>query len=73
MAELTPEQAYLAMFSFLSGHYQRSKADDVGALLGSMSLLPDGRPADPALVEDWRVAVEAALSGKVDASMQLTK
>lgn len=73
MAELTLEQAYLAMFSFLAGHYERSKSDDVGALLGSMSLLPDGRPADPAIVEDWRLAVEAALSGKVHASMRLTK
>jgi hypothetical protein len=73
MGELTREQAYLAMYSFLEGHYERSRADDVGALLGSMSLLPDGRPADPAFVEDWRLAVEAALSGKVDAAMRLTK
>jgi hypothetical protein len=73
VADLTPEQAYLAMFSFLEGLYERSKADDVGALLGSMSLLPDGRPSDPAFVEDWRLAVEAALTGKVDAAMRLTK
>jgi hypothetical protein len=73
VAELTPDQAYLAMFSFLEGHYERSKADDVAALLSSMSLLPDGRPADPAFSEDWRLAVEAALSGKVDAALRLTK
>ena len=73
MTDLTPEQAYLAMFSFLEGHYERSKADDVGALLGLMSLLPDGRPLDPAFSEDWRLAVEAALAGRVDATIRLTK
>ena len=73
MAELTPAQAYLAMFYFLEGHYERSMADDVGALLGSMSLLPDGSPADPGFAEDWRLAVEAALAGKRDAAMRLTK
>jgi hypothetical protein len=73
VAELTPEQVYLAMFSFLEGHYERSKAGDVAALLGSMLLLPDGRPADSAFAEDWRLAVEAALTGKVNAAMRLTK
>jgi hypothetical protein len=73
MNELTPKQAYLAMYSFLESHYQRSKADDVGALLGSMSLLPDGMPADPAIASDWRLAVQSALSGSVDTSLVLTK
>jgi hypothetical protein len=61
------------MYSFLDAHYQRSKADDVGALLGSMSLLPDGRPADPAIEGDWQAAVHAATSGSVNAAMRLTK
>ena len=73
MAQLTSQQAFLAMFSFLEAHYQRSKADDVGALLGSMSLLQDGQPADPAVASDWQVAVQAAISGSVKVSMKLTK
>ena len=73
MNELTLNQAYLAMYSFLDAHYQRTKADDVGALLGSMSYLPDGGPADPAIAEDWRAAVQAALTGAVDPTLRLVK
>jgi hypothetical protein len=73
MNQLTSQQAFLAMYSFLDAHYQRSKADDVGALLGSMSLLRDGRPADPAIESDWNAAVQAAVTGSVSAAMGLTK
>ena len=73
MDELTPRQAYLAMYHFLEGCYRRTKADDVGTLLGSTSLLPDGMPADPAIEADWLAAVQAARSGAVSASMELTK
>ena len=73
MNELTSKQAYLAMYSFLDAHYQRTKADDVGALLGSMSFLPDGVPANPAIAEDWLAAVQAAVAGAVDANLRLEK
>jgi hypothetical protein len=73
MNQLSMQQAFLAMYSFLDAHYQRSKADDVGALLGSLSLLKDGRPADPAVESDWASAVQAAVSGRVEATMRLTK
>jgi hypothetical protein len=73
MAQLTSQQAFLAMFSFLETHCQRTGADGVGALLGSMSLLQDGRPADPAVEGDWQLAVQAALAGSVKSSMRLTK
>lgn len=73
MNQLSPQQAFLAMYSFLDAHYQRSKAGEVGALLGSMSLLKDGRPADPAVASDWAAAVQAAVSGRVEAAMRLTK
>jgi hypothetical protein len=73
MTQLTSQQAFLAMYSFLEAHYQRSRAEDVGALLSSMSLLRDGRSADPAIEGDWHAAVVAALSGSVDATMRLTK
>ena len=73
MSELSPKQAYLAMFSFLEAHYERTKSDEIGALLGSMSFLPDGGPADPAIESEWRAAVESAKSGSVDANMRLTR
>jgi microcompartment protein CcmK/EutM len=71
MRVLSEEQAYLAMFAFLEAHYELTKADDVGALLGGLSLLPDGQPADPACRNDWKRAVDAALNGRVDARFQL--
>ena len=73
MTELTSQQAFLAMYSFLEAHYHRSKADDIGALLGSLSLSPSGRSADPTVEGDWENAVRAAVSGSVDAAMRLTK
>ena len=45
---LTQRQAYLCMFEFLRRHYERGPTDEVGGLLGNLSLLPDGQPADPA-------------------------
>jgi hypothetical protein len=68
MPQLTEDQAYLAMFHFLSAKYRLGGLDDLGWLLGSMSLLSDGSTADPAFAEDWRVAVAAALTGDVDAA-----
>lgn len=73
MTDLTARQAYLAMYSFLDDYYQRTKSDDVGSLLGSMSLLVDGTPADPAIEGEWSTAVQSALSGGVDAALRLTK
>lgn len=59
---MTPEQAYQAMFLFLERYYEATGADDIGVLLGSMSLLEDGQPADPAMWADWCKAVEAQLA-----------
>jgi hypothetical protein len=69
MDTLTEQQAYLAMFRFLESIYEATRSDDIGGLLGSMSLLADGRPADSALRVDWATAVRAALDGQVDARM----
>lgn len=68
---VTEQQAYLAMFAFLEARYQRGPSDALGTLLGSLSLLPDGSPADAALAEDWRNACVAACGGRVDAAMHL--
>ena len=59
---LTVDQAYAAMYEFLASQYEASGSDDIGVLLGSMSLLADGKPADPALRLDWLKAVDRAIS-----------
>ena len=61
---LTSRQAYLAMFEFLRRHYERGPTDEVGGLLGSLALLPDGQPADPASASDWSEAVAAVLAAE---------
>ena len=68
---LSSNQAYLAMYIFLTRHWKRGGSGDIAALLGAMSLLPDGRPADPAFAADWDEAVELTLSGSIDARLQL--
>ena len=68
---MTEHEAYLAMFAFLESHYGRGPSDEIGALLGAMSLLPDGTPADPAMAADWGEACKAAREGRVNAAMRL--
>jgi len=63
MTMLTHKQAYAAMFHFLEGFWARTKSDDVGMLLSSMSLLQDGATADAAVEQDWQQAVDYALKG----------
>jgi hypothetical protein len=69
--KLSAPQAYAAMYAFLEARYQMTMSDDLGALLGSMSLLEDGTPADPAIGSDWEVAVSQAIQGKVDLKLTL--
>lgn len=59
MEELDPELGFKVMFRFLERYYELTGADDIGTLLGSMStnVFADGRPADPAIWEDWLEAV----------------
>jgi hypothetical protein len=52
--------AYVAMFMFLEQYYETTKIDEIGALLGGLSLLPDGNPIDPAYKGEWLEAVEHA-------------
>lgn len=68
--QLTREQAYLAMYSFLEKQFSLG-CKELGAVLSSMSLLPDGSPADAALAIDWQEAVAAAISGSVNAQLEL--
>ena len=50
---LSERQAFEAMFLFLKQHYQRTRSDDIGALLGDMRMLSDGQTADPAIWHEW--------------------
>ncbi len=70
-SNLTDKEAFLAMYSFLQHWYEMTKSDDIGSLLGSMSLLEDGRTADPAIESDWLKAIEKALEGEVNAGLVL--
>lgn len=67
---LTPQQAYLAMYAFLDAYWAIAPSDDLAILLGSLSLLPDGSPADAAMKSDWDEAVEKALTDQVDARLR---
>ncbi|MCP3703209.1 MAG: hypothetical protein GY954_09815 [Alteromonas sp.] len=70
---LTEKQAFLAMYAFLDDYYQQTGSDDIGGLLGSMSLLEDGGPADPAVTKEWHEAIQQVLGGKVNAALELGK
>ncbi len=61
MSMMTEKQAYAAMFHFLEENWKRNNSFEVRDLLSAMSLLPDGSPADPAIINDWRQAIEYAL------------
>ena len=57
---LTEKQEYLAMFYYLERLYDETNSDELGGLLGSMILLEDGRPSDPAVWSDWEEAIVKA-------------
>ena len=71
--KLTREEAFWAMYSFLESYYSQTKSDDIGALLGSLSMLADGVCADSAMQGDWNEAVQKAVSGGVDANFLVVK
>lgn len=55
---LTKSEAYLAMYYFLEDLYNLTKSGDLGGFLGGMTILEDGRTADPAAWEDWLNAIK---------------
>ena len=61
MGVLTDEEAYRAMYLFLTNYWDLvGKPDAIGSLLGSMSTLTDGGTADPAIHDDWLRALAKA-------------
>ncbi len=71
--QLSKDQAYQAMYSFLEGYYQLTGSDEIGGLLGSMSLLSDGATTDPAILSEWLEAVQKAKNNEVDAQLKMTQ
>ena len=71
MDALTVKQAYDAMFTYLEAVYERTGADALGSLLGGMSLLADGKTADPAAWADWLSAVETVRRGESPRGLEL--
>lgn len=71
MSNLDVTTAYLAMFSFLEEYGRLTSSDDIAGLLGSMSLLNDGQPADAGIWSEWEDAVQKAIEGRVDARLTL--
>lgn len=69
---LTPELAYLAMYEFIVNLYQRTKSDELGSLLGSMSFLADGETADPTVWKEWMICVTKVMAGQGDARPKLS-
>ncbi len=55
---LTTKEAYAAMYLFLCELYEKAGYDQLGGILGGMSLLEDGTTADPACWQDWLRMVE---------------
>lgn len=51
------KEGYRIMFTFLDTYYWKHISDELELLLGSMSLLSDNSPADPAFEEDWEKAI----------------
>lgn len=60
----TSRQAYLAMFEFLRQYYERGQSDQIGGLLGDLSLLSDGSSADAAQWLNWETAVSNVLEAE---------
>lgn len=61
-SSLAPQQACAVMFKFLDKYCEPTNSGEVGALFGSMAVIEDGKPLDPALWEDWMVAVDEVLA-----------
>jgi hypothetical protein len=58
---ISVRDAYRAMFCFLEAYFERTKADEITVLLGSLDLAEDGGPMDLAMWQDWLTAVQGAI------------
>ncbi len=70
--KLTLKEAYSAMYSFLEHEYEMTGSNEIGGMLGSMSLLEDGGTADPAAWNDWVQAVEKVANKDSDINLKIS-
>jgi hypothetical protein len=57
---LSTEQAFQAMFVFLSAYHERTEGTaELGEVLGDIQLNKDGSTMDPAAWGDWLTAIDA--------------
>jgi hypothetical protein len=68
---LTIEEAYAAMYLFLCDLYEKAGYDQLGGILGGMSLLEDGTTADPAYWQDWLRILEKNKDQNPDMGLHL--
>lgn len=62
---LSIDEAFVAMREFIEAYSRRCKdSEDIAILLSNLNLLDDGSPADPVMRDDFKDAVEIALSKK---------
>ena len=68
------QTAFVIMQRYLEFYWQHTGPDtEVGALLGDIQMLQDGRTADPAALEDWLTVAETVMrGGQGPLYMQLT-
>jgi len=55
-------EEYASMFKFLDAYDNHTYPNDVGGLLGQLSVLRHGMPVDPANERQWRKAVSLAVA-----------
>jgi hypothetical protein len=70
--KISVKTAYAAMYKFLESEYEMTKSDDIGGLLGGMSLLEDGSAADSAAWSDWLNAIEKASRDDCDMKLYIS-
>lgn len=58
--EIDTHQAYVAMMVFLNHYYRLTSTGEVGDLLASMDLVARGETVDPAMWDEWLLAIDAA-------------
>lgn len=56
--ELNESQAMQAMIIFLDQYYEQVQSDDIAVLLGSLTLLEDGKPVDSAMWDEWLESIK---------------
>jgi hypothetical protein len=71
--QLTPKEAYAAMYLFLCELYDNFGYDQLGGILGGMSVLQDGMPADPAIWTDWLRMIEKVKTQHPDIRLHIKR